>query len=256
MKATEHTQALLEIVSTLRKKCPWDKKQTHRTLVPYLLEEAYETLDAIRAGDAKSLREELGDLLLQIVLHAEIASEKGAFDFEAVAKGIGEKMVRRHPHVWGDEAALADRKHSQRWTELKAAEKPKKASMLEGTPRSMPALQLSQRYGEITASVGFDWKDAKGVWEKLDEELGELKAELKRKKRDKKKVAEELGDVVFTLANLARHLGVNAELAGRDAAHKFAKRFQSMEREMKKTNTALSSLTPLKWEQAWDRAKK
>lgn len=250
------TQRLLTIVSELRKKCPWDQKQTHRTLVPYLLEEAYETLEAIREGDAASLREELGDLLLQVVLHAEIASEKSGFGFEEVAQGISDKMVRRHPHIYGEEKVSLDAKtHSQRWTELKQKEKPKK-SMLEGTPRSMPALQLSQRYGEIVASVGFDWDDAKGVWAKVEEELAELKKEIRARKPNKKRVQEELGDLIFCVANLARHLGINAEDAGREAAKKFAKRFQSIEKQNKASGKTLSDLTPAEWEKAWVRAKK
>ncbi len=254
-RPTPHTQKLLDIVAELRKKCPWDRKQTHKTLVPYLLEEAYETLEAIREGDAKALREELGDLLLQIVLHAEIAAGKGAFDFEAVARGIGEKMVRRHPHVFASEKTQSGRAHSQRWSELKQQEKPKK-SLLQGTPKSMPALQLSQRYGEIVSSVGFDWDDPKEVWKKLEEEIGELQAELRARKRNKKRVAEELGDVIFVIANLARHLGLNAEVAGRDAAVKFAGRFEKIETEMREKGTRLSSLTADGWEAAWQRAKR
>ncbi len=254
-RMTPHTQKLLAIVAELRKKCPWDRKQTHQTLVPYLLEEAYETLEAIRGGDAKALREELGDLLLQIVLHAEIAAGRGAFDFEAVAQSIGEKMVRRHPHVFGDEQSQTGRAHSQRWSELKQREKPKK-SLLQGTPKSMPALQLSQRYGEIVASVGFDWDDPKGVWEKLEEEIDELKKEIRARKRDKKKVSDELGDVLFVVANLARHLGINAEMAGRDAAVKFAGRFEKIEAEMRDAGTPLASLKAEEWEAAWQRAKR
>lgn len=252
MQSIPHTEKLLSIVAELRRKCPWDRKQTHRTLIPYLMEEAFEAVDAIRDGDAKALCEELGDVLLQVVLHAEIAAEKGAFDFEQVARGIGEKMVRRHPHVWGDESGEG-RDHSKRWTELKQQEKPKR-SMLEGTPRSMPALQLAQRYGEIASSVGFDWEDADGVWKKLEEEIGELRRELKSRKRDKKRMADELGDVAFCLANLARHLGLNAEVASRGAAEKFARRFQAMEKNHDRKQ--LSRMSPEEWEAAWQKAKK
>ncbi len=254
MENTPQTQKLLKIVATLRKQCPWDRKQTHRTLLPYLLEEAYETAEAIRDGDPQSLREELGDLLLQIVLHSEIASEKGKFTFEEVAQGIGEKMVRRHPHVYGDEDQKSGRKHSLRWTELKQLEKPKK-SIFDGTPRSMPALQLCQRYGEIAASVGFDWKNADGALKKLEEEVRELRAEMRAKKPNKKRVASELGDVVDATANLARHLKINAEVAARDAAAKFARRFQAMEKEMAKAGRKLSSLKFREWDDAWNRAK-
>ncbi|MBY0372203.1 nucleoside triphosphate pyrophosphohydrolase [bacterium] len=253
MAKTKQTQKLLEIVARLRKECPWDRKQTNRSLVPYLLEEAYETLEAIRARDAKALREELGDLLLQVVLHCEIASETMGFDFEDVARGIGEKMVRRHPHVFA-EGKVALGKHSQQWTELKQKEKPRK-SLLQGTPQSMPALQLAQRYGEISSSVGFDWDDADGAWDKLHEELEELRKEFKARKRNRKRVADELGDVAFCLANLARHLGINAELAGRDASVKFSKRFAKMEAKARKSGARLAEWSPEEWDQAWRQAK-
>jgi len=253
MKKIPQTEKLISIVARLRKECPWDRKQTHRSLLPYLLEEAYETIEAIRSKDAKAMQEELGDLLLQVVLHCEIASENLGFDFEAVAKGIGEKMVRRHPHVFAAKKTAAG-KHGQQWTELKQKEKPRK-SLLEGTPRSMPALQLAQRYGEISSSVGFDWDDADGAWEKLQEELGELQTELKARQRNRKRVAEELGDVAFCLANLARHLGINAELAGRDAAVKFSKRFAKMEAQARKGGARLAKWSPQEWEAAWQKAK-
>jgi MazG family protein len=252
---TQNTQQLLEIVRRLRAECPWDKKQTHRSLLPYLLEESYEALEALQAGDVTSMREELGDLLLQIALHSEIASEKGWFTFEEVAKAIGEKMVRRHPHVFEKERTGSKKQHSQRWTELKQKEKPKR-SLLEGTPKSMPSLQLSQRYGEITSSVGFDWPDAKGVLKKLDEEAKELKAELKLGKRNKKRIAEELGDLLFTIANLARHLGINAEESAKAAARKFATRFETIETEAKSKGVRLASLSPKEWEKHWQNAKR
>ncbi len=254
-RSLPHTENLLRIVSELRKKCPWDRKQTHRTLIPYLMEEAYETLEAIRSGKAQSMREELGDLLLQVVLHAEIASEKSGFGFEEIADGIAQKMIRRHPHIYGSEkAALSGKVHSQRWTELKQKEKPKR-SMLEGTPRSMPSLQLSQRYGEIVASVGFDWPDVGGVWDKVEEELQELKSEVRAPKRSKKRIEEEFGDLVFCVANLARHLGINAEDAGRNAAIKFAKRFAFIEDAKAKQGKLLSKLSVDEWEDAWQAAK-
>jgi len=188
-----------------------------------------------------------------VVLHAEIASEKGVFDFEQVAHGIGEKMVRRHPHVFANEA-VEDGKHSQRWTELKQKEKPKK-SLFDGTPRSMPAMQLCQRYGEIAASVGFDWKDVKGVWKKLQEEMKELEKETKARKRNKKKLAEELGDVMFTLANLARHYGLSSEMVAREAAGKFSARFAKIEAQMRDEGKKLSKLSAKEWDTAWEDTK-
>src|SRR5208283_2582430 len=146
-----------EIVHRLRRECPWDRKQTHRSLVPYLLEEAYETVDAIESRKSDLLREELGDLLLQVVLHAELCDEKGEFSFEDVARAIGEKMVRRHPHVFekqGKKKSTDPKEHQKNWTRLKSKEKPER-SLLGGIPHAMPALQLAQRYGEIASSVGF-----------------------------------------------------------------------------------------------------
>ncbi len=252
-KTTLQTRKLLGIVAELRKKCPWDRKQTHKTLIPYLLEEAYEAIEAIREGDAQSLKEELGDLLLQVVLHAEIASEKMGFGFEEIAQAIGEKMVRRHPHVFEGERTGSRKQHSQRWTELKQKEKPKR-SLLEGTPRSMPALQLGQRYGEITSSVGFDWGNVNGVWDKLEEEVEELRREIKARKRNRARIAEELGDVLFTLSNLARHLGLNAEEVGRQACAKFRKRFEKVEKLVDLKAAPKVSIT--QWEQAWEKAKR
>lgn len=255
MKKIPQTEKLLGIVARLRKECPWDRKQTHRSLLPYLLEEAYETAEAIRDKDPQAMKEELGDLLLQVVLHCEIASEVLGFDFEDVARGIGDKMVRRHPHVFAAGASAKSKKdHSRQWTEMKAQEKPKK-SLLEGTPRSMPALQLAQRYGEISSSVGFDWEDEDGVWAKLEEELEELRHEIKARSRNRKRVAEELGDVAFCLANLARHLGLNAEDAGREAAVKFSRRFAKMEAQARKGGARLAAWSPEDWERAWNKAK-
>lgn len=251
---TRETARLLQVVHELRTQCPWDKKQTHKSLLPYLLEEAYESAEAIREAKPEALREELGDLLLQIALHSEIAAEKGWFTFEDVSRGIREKMVRRHPHVYAKAKKLSPKAQSARWTELKQNEKPKR-KRLEGTPKSMPALMLAQRYGEIAASVGFDWKNVSGVFTKLAEEVQELRAEIRKPKKNKRRIQEELGDMVFCLANLARHLGVSAEEAGRVSALKFAKRFGAMETELAKEKKKPSSLSSQAWEKAWQRAK-
>jgi tetrapyrrole methylase family protein / MazG family protein len=254
-RSTLETAKLLQVVHELRTQCPWDKKQTHKTLLPYLLEEAYESAEAIREANPDSLREELGDLLLQIALHSEIASEKGWFTFEDVSRGIREKMVRRHPHVYAKEKALSKKAQSARWTQLKQSEKPKR-KRLEGTPKSMPALMLAQRYGEIAASVGFDWKGVSGVFDKLAEEIKELRAEIRKPKKSKRRIQEELGDMLFCMANLARHLGVSAEEAGRVASLKFAKRFESIEAMLAKDSLEPASLSPQAWGKAWQRAKK
>ncbi len=252
---TRETARLLQVVHELRTQCPWDKKQTHKTLLPYLLEEAYESAEAIREANPAALQEELGDLLLQIALHSEIAAEKGWFTFEDVCRGIREKMVRRHPHVYAKEKKLSKKAQSARWTQLKQNEKPKR-KRLEGTPKSMPALMLAQRYGEIAASVGFDWKNLGGVFDKLTEEIQELRAEIRKPKKNKRRIQEELGDMLFCMANLARHLGVSAEEAGRTASLKFADRFGAMEDELAKEKKEPGALTPQAWGKAWQRAKK
>lgn len=239
------------IVARLRRECPWDRKQTHRSLIRYLVEEAYETIDAIESRDRDALREELGDLLLQVVLHAEIAKD---FDLEAVAKGISDKMVRRHPHVFEPKKENFSRKdHQKRWTELKRKEKPDRG-LLDGIPRALPGLNLSQRYGEIAATVGFDWKNAPQVFKKVREEMGEMERELKKK--DKKRIAEEMGDLFFALANLARHLGLDADAVARDGAKKFGERFRRLERMKKKEGKTLVECSGPELEKAWDRVKR
>lgn len=251
-KPLSQTQRLLEVVHDLRTKCPWDKKQTHKTLIPYLLEEAYETVDAIHSGKSEPFREELGDLLLQVALHAELASERKGFGFEDVARTIADKMVRRHPHIYADAKFGSAKDHQKRWTELKAKEKPKR-SLLEGIPRALPGLQLAQRYGEIAASVGFDWSDADQVLAKVKEELGELEEELKG---GTKRAAElELGDLLFTLANLARHLELNAEVAMKKATEKFAARFKKLEDLKRREGKALADCTAEELDLQWNKIK-
>lgn len=250
----KETGRLLKVVGELRRKCPWDRKQTHQTLVPYMLEEAYETVDAIEAKKPDQLREELGDVLLQVALHAEIANEKGSFSFEDVARSITDKMIHRHPDIYEKRQVRDMKDHLRNWTRLKNKEKPKRG-LLEGIPRAMPALQRAQRYGEIAGSVGFDWKDAKGALKKVREEVGELEAEARRTKPNKDRVAEEIGDLVFALANLARHLGVDAEAAARSGVSKFADRFSDAEKSLKGSGKKLADCTEAEWEAAWRKAK-
>ncbi|NBX93175.1 MAG: nucleoside triphosphate pyrophosphohydrolase [Proteobacteria bacterium] len=244
----------LSVVHELRTKCPWDKKQTHQTLSKYMLEEAYEAAEAMNARDREALQEELGDVLLQVALHSEIANEKGWFDFEKVAEGVAQKMIRRHPHVFGDAEMKDYETHLKNWTKLKQQEKPKK-KILEGVPRSLPALQVSQRYGEITSSVGFDWKSAQAVMGKVKEELNELQAEV-RLKNSKSRMEEELGDLFFSLAQLARHLGLDAERSVRQSNIKFSKRFEKLESQLKKKGKTVSQCKPEELEAAWQLVKK
>lgn len=249
------TQRFLKVVHDLRTKCPWDKKQTHTTLQRYMLEEAYEAANAIEEKDMDSLREELGDVLLQIALHSEIASEKGHFTFEEVAQGIADKMIHRHPHVYKKTKVLTESEHLKNWNRLKQEEKPKRY-LLEGIPVVLPALQLSQRYGEMASSVSFDWKTPDQVFEKVKEELGEFEAELERTNPDKEKMAMELGDLLFTLANLARHLDLDAEVSLRKSAQKFASRFTKMEERKRREGKKLDECSLDELESAWNEIKK
>jgi len=252
MKKLTETEKLLKVVHELRTQCPWDKKQTHQTLAKYLLEEAYETVDAIQSKNKTALKEELGDVLLQVVLHSEIASEKNSFNFEDVAKYISEKMIRRHPHIYAKEKVLDYKEHQKSWTALKQKEKPNR-TLLEGTPKGLPALQLSQRYGEIASSVGFDWKNEKQVMAKVREELTELKNAIADQSTEA--IEEELGDLLFTLTSLARHCHVDAEASLRKAAQKFQLRIEQVEKIKKAEKKKLTDCSSKELEAAWEKAK-
>ena len=225
---------LIAIMARLRDPadgCPWDIEQTFATIAPYTVEEAYEVADAIERGDLRDLRDELGDLLLQVVFHARMAQEQGAFDFEDVAGAINDKMVRRHPHVFADESygSLAEQK--QGWDALKAAERAEKSgqsgSLLDDVPTGLPALTRAVKLSRRAAGVGFVWPSAKEVLDKLDEEVGELKAEILA--GDFEKARQEMGDVLFVVANLARTLDVDPEDALRATNAKFTRRFRYIE---------------------------
>jgi MazG family protein len=209
--------------------CPWDREQTFESLRRYTLEEACEVIDAIDGGDRKAVREELGDLLLQIVFQAELGRREGSFAIDDVVSGIVEKLVHRHPHVFGDLDAKDAAEVLQNWEKLKAIEK-KGRGILGGVPRSMPALTRAQRVGEKVARVGFDWEDEKGSRAKVSEELGELDAAIASK--DKGAIEEELGDMLFALVNLARHVDVDAEGALRKTIDKFGRRFSHVEKRV------------------------
>ncbi len=209
--------------------CPWDREQSFETLRKYVLEEACEVIDAIESGDKKALREELGDLLLQVVFQAELARSEGAFAIDDVVNGIVEKLIRRHPHVFGHLDAKTAEEVLQNWEKIKAAEK-KGRGILGGVPRSLPALTRAQRIGEKVARVGFDWEDKEGSRAKLAEEMGELARAIES--GNKAHTEEELGDVLFAMVNLARHLDVDAEGALRRTIDKFTRRFSHVEKRV------------------------
>jgi tetrapyrrole methylase family protein / MazG family protein len=247
---------LVEIMARLRMGCPWDREQTHRTLVPYLIEETYEVVEAIELSQLDGLCEELGDLLLQILFHAQLATEVGKFSIADVVDALSNKMIRRHPHVFGD-AVIEDVDAQWRnWEQLKALEKTgrERRSRLDGIPKHLGALQRGQRMQEKAARVGFDWPDVYGVLDKLGEELREL-AEARRAGQDDPRVREELGDVLFTLVNLARTLGIDAETAVREANEKFYRRFAFMEARAAAEGKSLSDLDTDELEELWQLAK-
>ena len=247
---------LVEIMARLRTGCPWDREQTHRTLVPYLIEETYEVVEAIESNDDAALCDELGDLLLQIVFHSQLGTETGAFTVADVVNALSNKMVRRHPHVFSD-AVIEDVDTQWRsWEALKAKEATgqKRKSRLEGIPKHLGALQRGQRMQEKASRVGFDWPDVGGVLDKLHEELREL-AEARRQKQDDPHVREELGDVFFTIVNLSRALGIDAETAMREANEKFYRRFAFMEERAAAAGKNLSDLSLNELEELWQLAK-
>ena len=247
---------LVEVMARLRQSCPWDREQTHRTLVPYLIEETYEVVEAIENDDLDALCEELGDLLLQIVFHAQIGSETGKFTVADVIDALSNKMVRRHPHVFAD-AVIEDVDAQWRnWELLKSKEKTGLArkSRLDGIPVHLGALQRGQRMQEKAARVGFDWPNVEGVLDKLTEELAEL-SQARRSKNDDPHVREELGDVFFTLVNLARVLGIDAETAVREANDKFYRRFSFMEEQATRDGKALTDLSLTQLEDLWQQSK-
>ncbi|NBR69254.1 MAG: nucleoside triphosphate pyrophosphohydrolase [Verrucomicrobia bacterium] len=248
-------RTLTKIMARLRspKGCPWDRKQTHRTLRPMILEEVYELLEAIDQGDDQSLREELGDVLLHIIFHAQLAKERKAFDFRAVAKELAEKLVRRHPHVFGKERIITSSQVLKRWHQLKQEEKPTRRSSLDGVPRHLPALLRAQNLQKRAARVGFEWPNpSRGIPAKIREELKELSQTRGRGPA----FTRELGDLLFTLVNLARHRKVDAESACRDAAERFAARVRSIETQLAKKGLKTTDLNPRQLDQEWKKAKK
>jgi nucleoside triphosphate diphosphatase len=236
--------------------CPWDREQTLETLVPYLVEETYEVVDALAEGDADDHREELGDLLLQIVFQSELRFAEGKFGIDDVARGIVTKLVRRHPHVFGDVVAKDAGAVLSNWAKLKAVEKAEKGKhgALHGVPKSAPALLRATRTGEKAGAVGFDWPDADGPRAKVDEELREF--DEARRDGDREEMQRELGDLLFATVNLARKLGLDAEQALRGATDRFASRFGHVERALAAGGRAVADAPPDEQERLWESAKR
>jgi len=242
--------------------CPWDIDQTFRTIAPYTIEEAYEVADAIERDDLPALKEELGDLLLQVVYHAQIAQEAKAFGFDDVAAAIAEKMIDRHPHVFGDLKIADADAQTVSWEARKAAERAKKAGTaatptgaLDGVARALPALLRAEKLQKRAARVGFDWKEIGPVIAKIEEELGELRAELDTAAIDPARLQDELGDVLFAVANLARHCKIDPEAALRSTNDKFERRFRHIERRLAEKGRQPAEATLEEMEALWQEAK-
>jgi XTP/dITP diphosphohydrolase len=243
---------LLTIMDELREKCPWDQKQTMETLRPLTIEETYELGDAILDKDLKEVKNELGDLLLHIVFYAKIGSETNDFDISDVINSICEKLIHRHPHIYSDVEVKGEKEVKQNWENLKLKEG--KTSVLEGVPKSLPALVKASRIQEKVAGVGFDWEHPDQVWKKVEEEIGELKAEIHNKNQDA--TENEFGDVLFSLINYARFLKINPENALERTNKKFIKRFQYLESKAKTLQKSLSEMTLAEMDVYWEEAKK
>jgi MazG family protein len=257
-RAQAAIERLLSIMERLRgpQGCPWDREQTLRSLRPYVLEETYEVLEAIDAGDAREHCAELGDLLLQIVFQAQLRREEGAFEFADVANAISDKLVSRHPHVFGDADAKDAEAVLRQWAALKREENRKKGggeSVLEGVPREMPALARADRLTEKASRIGFDWPDAGGAREKVAEELSELDEAIAHGDRDA--IEHELGDTLFAIANLSRKLGVPPEEALRGTLARFVARFTHVERELARRGVGHGQATLPEMDALWNEAK-
>jgi len=243
---------LLDIMDDLREKCPWDKKQTLESLRHLTIEETYELADAILDNDLQEIKKELGDVLLHIVFYAKIGSEKNAFDIADVANSICDKLIDRHPHIYGDVKVDNEEDVKRNWEQLKLKEG--KTSVLEGVPKSLPAVVKANRIQDKVAGVGFDWEQPEQVWEKVQEELSELNTEIKKGNKDN--IEKEFGDVLFSMINYARFIGVNPENALEKTNKKFINRFQYLEKAAKKEGKQLSEMSLAEMDVYWEASKK
>jgi nucleoside triphosphate diphosphatase len=264
MTPTRDIRRLIEIMAALRTPetgCPWDLEQTFSTIAPYTLEEAYEVADAIERGDLTDLREELGDLLLQVVFHARMAEEGGAFDFGDVVQAISEKLIRRHPHVFGDERSHTPQAVEGLWERIKAEEKAARgkddseAGALAGVPVVLPALTRALKLQQKAGKVGFDWNDPRAVLYKIREEADEIEAALDAGETNTSEAAAEVGDLLFAAVNLARHLRADPEAVLRQTNQKFERRFAAIERALAARGKAPQDATLAEMDALWDEAK-
>lgn len=255
----KETRRLLEIMARLRdpeRGCPWDRQQTFRSIAPYTVEEAYEVADAIERNDLEALQEELGDLLLQVVYHARMAEEEGRFAFEDVAKDIADKLVSRHPHVFGDADIRSAAQQTRDWEARKAAERVERAQggALDGVPAALPGLTRAEKLQKRAARVGFDWRELVPVFAKVREELMELEREVDAGMAEER-LRDELGDLLFAVANLARKLEVDPEQALRGTNRKFERRFRHMERRLRERGLKPEDVSLEEMDVYWNEAK-
>jgi ATP diphosphatase len=269
MTASRDIARLIELMAALRTPgigCPWDLEQSFATIAPYTIEEAYEVAEAIARGDLEDLRDELGDLLLQVAFHARMAEEAGAFDFGDVVHAITAKLVRRHPHVFGDAGALPVAAVNELWDRIKGEEKAaraarrkhtggERAETLAGVPTGLPALARALKLQERAGTVGFDWNDARAVLAKIREEADEIESALTLAQAEPNRLAEEVGDLMFAVVNLARHVGADPEMALRAANAKFERRFAAIERALAARGKSPRQSTLTEMDALWDAAK-
>ncbi|OQY38992.1 MAG: nucleoside triphosphate pyrophosphohydrolase [Candidatus Cloacimonetes bacterium 4572_65] len=248
---------LIDVIETLRhpeKGCPWDLKQTAKTLIPGMIEEVYEVAEAVENGDVKGLKEELGDCLLHILLQSKIAKDEDKFTIEDVINGIKDKLIRRHPHIFGDDKLSDPVEVKKRWEQLKMAEKGERQSVLEGVPTAMPGLLQGQRLQEKAASVGFDWDSIEPVFGKIQEEIVEVKEEIES--GDREKLEMEIGDLLFSVVNLSRKLDIHSETALKRANKKFSDRFKKVEQRFKEKGINIYEASLEDMDKVWESIKR
>ena len=252
-EAEKATARLLEVMDTLRRECPWDREQTFDTLRNNTIEEVYELADAITDKNMEGIKEELGDLLLHVAFYSKLGNEQGAFDYTDVANGVCDKLIYRHPHVYGDIHADTPEEVKQNWEALKLRKKKRKSGTLGGVPVSLPAMVKAYRVGEKAAAVGFDWEKREDVWTKVKEELGEVDAEIAAK--DKDRLTDEMGDLFFALINACRLYGIDPEGALERTNKKFIRRFNHIEHRAEEQGKSLSEMTLKEMDGYWNEAK-
>lgn len=263
-EAYKNTDKLLWVMEQLRDPetgCPWDREQVFETIVPYTIEEAYEVADAIEHGDMDDIKDELGDLLFQVVFYAQLGKEQAAFDFEAIAGAVAEKLIRRHPHVFGDTSIETEEQLNQNWEAIKQQERIDKGkledqSILANVPKGMAPLVKAHKLQKKCAKVGFDWTELPPVVDKIKEEIDEVLHEVTQPEPNQEAIKDEVGDLLFAVVNLARHVNVDAEAALRQANHKFESRFRKVEQRVLNENKNLVECSLDELEEHWQEAKK